>query len=59
VRIVRQSREDVGEEAGFGQVPHHTGLGVGFRCHEAPSWITRGIAEALEAGMAIVTEPGV
>jgi Xaa-Pro aminopeptidase len=45
--------------AGFEQFPHHTGHGVGFRYHEALPWLTRGSEQVLEAGMAIVTEPGV
>jgi Xaa-Pro dipeptidase len=46
-------------EAGFEQFPHHTGHGVGFRYHESLPWITRGSEHVLEAGMTIVTEPGV
>jgi Xaa-Pro dipeptidase len=45
--------------AGFDQFPHHTGHGVGFRYHEAMPWITKGSDQRLEAGMTIVTEPGV
>jgi Xaa-Pro aminopeptidase len=45
--------------AGFEQFPHHTGHGVGFRYHEALPWLTKGSEHELEAGMAIVTEPGV
>jgi Xaa-Pro aminopeptidase len=45
--------------AGFDQFPHHTGHGVGFRYHEAMPWITKGSDHVLEAGMTIVTEPGV
>ena len=45
--------------AGFEQFPHHTGHGVGFRYHEAVPWLTKGSEHVLEAGMAIVTEPGV
>lgn len=45
--------------AGFEQFPHHTGHGVGFRYHEALPWLTKGSEQVLEAGMAIVTEPGV
>lgn len=45
--------------AGFEQFPHHTGHGVGFRYHEAMPWLTRGSDQRLEAGMTIVTEPGV
>jgi Xaa-Pro dipeptidase len=45
--------------AGFEQFPHHTGHGVGFRYHEALPWLTKGSDHALEAGMAIVTEPGI
>lgn len=47
------------EEAGFEQFPHHTGHGVGFRYHEAMPWLTKGSEQVLEAGMTIVTEPGV
>lgn len=46
-------------DAGFDQFPHHTGHGVGFRYHEAMPWITKGSEQTLEAGMVIVTEPGV
>ncbi len=45
--------------AGFEQFPHHTGHGVGFRYHEAMPWLTKGSDQTLEAGMTIVTEPGV
>jgi Xaa-Pro dipeptidase len=45
--------------AGFEQFPHHTGHGVGFRYHEALPWLTKGSDQVIEAGMAIVTEPGV
>jgi Xaa-Pro dipeptidase len=45
--------------AGFEQFPHHTGHGVGFRYHESLPWLTKGSEQALEAGMTIVTEPGV
>jgi Xaa-Pro dipeptidase len=45
--------------AGFEQFPHHTGHGVGFRSHEARPWLTKGSDQRLEAGMTIVTEPGV
>ena len=45
--------------AGFEQFPHHTGHGVGFRYHESLPWLTRGSEDVVEAGMAIVTEPGV
>jgi len=44
---------------GFEQFPHHTGHGVGFRYHESMPWLTRGSEQRLEAGMTIVTEPGV
>ncbi len=47
------------KQAGFEQFPHHTGHGVGFRYHEAMPWITKGSDQQLEAGMTIVTEPGV
>jgi Xaa-Pro aminopeptidase len=46
-------------DAGFEQFPHHTGHGVGFRYHEAMPWITKGSDQRLEAGMTIVTEPGI
>ena len=45
--------------AGFEQFPHHTGHGVGFRYHESLPWLTRRSEDVVEAGMAIVTEPGV
>jgi Xaa-Pro dipeptidase len=45
--------------AGFEQFPHHTGHGVGFRYHEAMPWITKGSEQILQAGMTIVTEPGI
>jgi Xaa-Pro dipeptidase len=45
--------------AGFEQFPHHTGHGVGFRYHEALPWLTKGSDQVIEAGMAIVTEPGI
>ena len=45
--------------AGFEQFPHHTGHGVGFRYHESLPWLTKGSEHVLEAGMTIVTEPGV
>jgi Xaa-Pro aminopeptidase len=45
--------------AGFDQFPHHTGHGVGFRYHESLPWLTKGSEHSLEAGMTIVTEPGV
>jgi len=45
--------------AGFEQFPHHTGHGVGFRYHETMPWITKASEHVLEAGMSIVTEPGV
>jgi Xaa-Pro dipeptidase len=45
--------------AGFEQFPHHTGHGVGFRYHETLPWLTKGSDHMLEAGMTIVTEPGV
>jgi Xaa-Pro dipeptidase len=45
--------------AGFEQFPHHTGHGVGFRYHESLPWLTKGSEQTLEAGMTIVTEPGV
>jgi Xaa-Pro dipeptidase len=44
---------------GFTQFPHHTGHGVGFRYHESLPWITKGSEQKLDAGMTIVTEPGV
>jgi len=47
------------KEAGFEQFPHHTGHGVGFRYHESMPWLTKGSDQALDAGMTIVTEPGV
>lgn len=47
------------KEAGFDQFPHHTGHGVGFRYHETMPWLTKGSDNVLEAGMTIVTEPGV
>ena len=45
--------------SGFEQFPHHTGHGVGFRYHEAMPWLTKGSDQTVEAGMTIVTEPGI
>ena len=45
--------------AGFEQFPHHTGHGTGFRYHESKPQLVPGSEHALEAGMVIVTEPGI
>ncbi len=45
--------------AGFEQFPHHTGHGTGFRYHESRPQLVPGSEHALEAGMVIVTEPGI
>lgn len=44
---------------GFEQFPHHTGHGTGFRYHESRPQLVPGSEHVLEAGMVIVTEPGV
>ncbi len=46
-------------ERGFEQFPHHTGHGTGFRYHESRPQLVPGSDHALEAGMVIVTEPGI
>lgn len=45
--------------AGFEQFPHHTGHGTGFRYHESRPQLVPGSDHVLEAGMVIVTEPGI
>ncbi len=45
--------------AGFEQFPHHTGHGTGFRYHESRPQLVPAGEHALEAGMVIVTEPGI
>lgn len=47
------------EAAGFEQFPHHTGHGVGFRYHEWTPTIAPGADARIEAGMVLVTEPGI
>ncbi len=46
-------------ERGFEQFPHHTGHGTGFRYHESRPQLVPGSDHVLEAGMVIVTEPGI
>jgi Xaa-Pro dipeptidase len=46
-------------ERGFEQFPHHTGHGTGFRYHESRPQLVPGSDHELEAGMVIVTEPGI
>lgn len=45
--------------AGFEQFPHHTGHGTGFRYHESRPQLVPNSDHVLEAGMVIVTEPGI
>jgi Xaa-Pro aminopeptidase len=44
---------------GFTQFPHHTGHGTGFRYHESRPQLVPNSDHGLEAGMVIVTEPGI
>lgn len=46
-------------DAGFEQFPHHTGHGVGFRYHEWTPTLAPGAEVTIEAGMVLVTEPGI
>jgi Xaa-Pro aminopeptidase len=46
-------------DRGFEQFPHHTGHGTGFRYHESRPQLVPGSDHVLEAGMVIVTEPGI